>query len=161
MKNEEPDSYRSTPSILASLQCLPEVVESDSDASWKMFLALQSDEGPAFAPTQPSDLRAPTASHPGVPPRLTVQDVMMEARRHNRVAPCERRWQQMHLLLEAAGRGTPPPPMAGLEGSTTPPLVKRIRVRDQVEWAAEHGLLEQVAQFFTSLPEDQWVHMGR
>jgi hypothetical protein len=158
---KERDSYRNTPSILATLECLPEVVEKNSDSSWQMFLALQTQEEAPYAPTQPSDMQALHASHPGAPSRLTVNDVMMEARRLNRVAPCEARWQQLHVLLKAAGRGDPPPPMTGIEATATPPLVKRIRIRDQVEWAAEHGLLEPLFQFFTALPENQWVHIGR
>jgi hypothetical protein len=158
---KERDSYRNTPSILATLECLPEVVEKDSDSCWQMFLALQSQDEAPYAPTQPFDVQALYASQPSAPSRLTVNDVMIEARRLNRVAPCEPRWRQLHVLLKAAGRGEPPPPMSGVEASATPPLVKRIRIRDQVEWAAEHGLLERVLQFFTSLPEDQWVHIGR
>jgi hypothetical protein len=158
---KERDSYRNTPSILATLQCLPEVVEKNTDSSWQMFLALQSQDEAPYAPTQPSDMQALYASPHVDQSRLTVSDVMIEARRLNRVAPCEPRWQQLHVLLKAAGRGDPPPPLAGLEGSATPPLVKRIRVRDQVEWAAENGLLEPLLQFFISLPENQWVHIGR
>jgi hypothetical protein len=158
---KERDSYRNTPSILATLECLPEVVEKDSESSWQMFLALQTQHDDPYAPTQPSDLQALHAPHPRAQSRLTVNDVMIEARRLNRVAPCEPRWQQLHVLLKAAGRGDPPPPLTGIEASTTPPLVKRIRVRDQVEWAAQHGLLEPLLQFFTALPENQWVHIGR
>lgn len=155
---KERDSYRNTPSILATLECLPEVVEKDSDSSWQTFLALQRED--PYAPTQPSGMQAMEASlRPAS--HLTVHDVMTEARRLNRVAPCEPRWQQLHVLLKAAGRGDPPPPMTGREASATPPLVKRIRIRDQVEWAAEHGLLERVLQFFNALPENDWVHIGR
>jgi hypothetical protein len=156
---KERDSYRNTPSILATLECLPEVHEKDSDSSWQMFLALQNQD--PYAPTQPSDMQALQASVAGASSQLTVHEVMLEARRLNRVAPCEPRWQQLHVLLKAAGRGDPPPPMTGVEASATPPLVKRIRIRDQVEWAAQHGLLEQVLGFFTALPENDWVHIGR
>jgi hypothetical protein len=157
----ERDTYRNTPSILATLECLPEVVEKDTDSSWQMFLALQSRDQAPYEPTLPSDLQALHGSRPGAESRLTVNDVMIEARRLNRVAPCEPRWQQLHVLLQAAGRGDPPPPITGVEATATPPLVKRIRVRDQVEWAAQNGLLESLFQFFTSLPENQWVHIGR
>ena len=34
------------------------------------------------------------------------------------------------------------------------------RVREQVEWAAQHGMLREAFSFFTSLPEADWVHMG-
>ena len=158
---KERDAYRNTPSVLATLQCLPEVVETNTESSWQMFLALQSQNDSPYAPTQPGEMQA----RPQCPPRaaacLTVQDLMVEARRLNRVAPCEPRWRQMHVMLQTAGQGDPPPPMTGVEASVTPPLVKRIRVRDQVEWAAQHGLLERLFQFFRALPEHQWVHIGR
>jgi hypothetical protein len=158
----ERDGYRNTPSILATLQCLPEVEETNSESAWQMFLALQSGEGPPFSPTQPSgaqplhaDLDARCAG------LLTVQDVMVEARRLNRVSPCEPEWQNLHVLMKAAGVGEPPPPMTGPEASATPALVRRIRIRDQVEWAAQHGVLDRVFHFFKSLPEHRWVHIGK
>ena len=154
------DAYRNTQSVLATLQCLPEVVETNSESSWQEFIALRSENQAHFAPTVTSEIPVIDACQARTHRQLSVQDVMTEARRLNRVAPCERRWQQLHLLLQGAGRGTPPPPMTGMEASVTPPLVKRIRVRDQVEWAARHGLLERLFHFFRALPEDQWVHMG-
>lgn len=155
------DTYRSTPSILATLQCLPEVVEKNSDSSWQMFLELQSQDEAPYAPTQPSDMQALNPLRPEDQIPLTVSEVMIEARRLNRVAPCELRWQQLYILLKSANRGDPPPPMIGIEAAKTPPLVKRIRMRDQAEWAEQNGLLEPLFRFVRSLPENQWVHIGR
>jgi hypothetical protein len=50
--------------------------------------------------------------------------------------------------------------MTGAELRRSPPLVRRIRMRDQVEWAAQHGLLRELFDFIESLPEDHWLHMG-
>lgn len=158
----ERDVYRNTPSILATLQCLPDVVESNSESAWQMFVALQSADSSPFSPTEPSGaqpLSAALDARPGW--LLTVQDVMVEARRLNRVAPCEPEWQELYALMKASGRGEPPPPMTGAEASATPALVQRIRIRDQVEWAAQHGVLDRLFHFFKSLPENRWVHIGK
>ena len=160
---QDRDSYRNTPSILATLECLPEVVETNSESAWQMFQALQSGSNDPswYSPTQPSDLQAQDAAAlPGEGP-LTVQTVMIEARRLNRVAPCAPEWARLHDLLASAGCGNPPPPFTGQEASAIPPLVQRMRVRDQVEWAAQHGLLQGLFDFLQSLPESRWVHMGR
>jgi hypothetical protein len=156
---DEYENYRNTPSALAALEALPEVVESNSDSSWRMFLALQASNGDDFSPTQPfgpSSLRAQSQAG-----RVTVQEVMVEARRHNRVAPLAQHWQRLYEMLKSATGGEPPEPMSGEELATSPPLVRRIRIRDQVEWAAEHAQLQLVLSFFQSLPEEHWVHIGR
>ena len=161
--SQERDVYRNTPSILATLQCLPEVVETNSDSAWQMFLALQSGERSQFPPTEPSGAQPLNATVPadGAGGPLTVQDVMVEARRLNRVTPCEPEWQDLYVMMKAAGLGEPPLSMSGREASSTPALVQRIRLRDQVEWAAQHGILDRVFHFFKSLPENRWVHIGK
>lgn len=160
---QERDSYRNTPSILATLECLPEVVETNSESAWQMFQALQSGSNDPswYSPTQPSDLQAQGAAALPDEGPLTVQAVMIEARRLNRVAPCAPEWERLHDLLKSAGGANPPPPFTGPEASATPPLVQRMRIRDQVEWAAQHGLLQRLFDFLQSLPESRWVHMGR
>lgn len=160
---QERDSYRNTPSILATLECLPEVVETSSESAWQMFLALQSGSNDPswYSPTQPAVLQAQDATPFQGDGSLTVQVVMVEARRLNRVAPCAPEWERLHAVLKSADRGEPPPPFTGAEASDVPPLVQRMRIRDQVEWAARHGLLQRLFEFLQSLPESRWVHMGR
>jgi hypothetical protein len=144
--------HRNGPSLLASLEPLPEVRETDTESSWLLFLALQSEDRTAAPPAE---------SLPLV--RLTVQDVMVEARRYNRVCPQEPQWQRLHALLlqQPAPEEPPPPPMTPSEAAVAPPLAKRLRVRDQVEWAERHGLLREVLGFLRSLPEEDWLHIGR
>jgi hypothetical protein len=158
---QERDAYRNSPSILATLECLPEVVETNSESCWQLFLALQSQDKSSFSPTQPSDMPPLQVQAAKSDALWTVQDVMAEARRFNRVSPCEPEWQKLYDLLKASGAGEPPPPITGEEASSTPALVQRIRIRDQVEWAAEHGMLDRVFHFFKSLAEDRWVHIGK
>ena len=104
----EQDLYRNSPSILATLQCLPDVVETNSESAWQMFLALQAADSSPFTPTQPSGAQLLSAAIDARPRwLLTVQDVMVEARRFNRVSPCEPEWQDLYALLKAADRGEP------------------------------------------------------
>jgi hypothetical protein len=142
--------YRVTStSVLADLGPLPEVVESNSETSWNAFLQAQASQERSLA-TRPRG--APEAT-------LSVQEVMSEARRNNRICPRVPHWQALCALLGELTGAQPPGAISGNEAKQAPPLVKRIRVRDQVEWAARHGQLPQVLRFFQSLPEDRWHHM--
>jgi hypothetical protein len=145
-------------SLLADLGPLPEVTESDTDTSWRMFLELQEQHTTGFLKTEPSALTPLDDGATDKAPNPTAQDVLLEARRLNRVCPSEAQWNDLYALLATAGAGAPTP-MAGAEFRTASSLVKRVRVREQVQWAADHGLLPQVLRFFRGLAEDEWVHM--
>lgn len=145
-------------SLLADLGPLPEVTESDTDTSWRMFLELQEQHTTGFLKTQPSSMTPLDDHGTREAPNPTAQDVLLEARRLNRVCPCESQWRELHALLAAAAAGAPPS-MAGAEFRAAPSLVKRVRVREQVQWAADRGVLPQVLGFFRGLAEDEWVHM--
>ena len=153
-------NYRNTPSALASLEPLPEVRETDTESSWLLFLSLQSRAADLYVQTLPAGLE-PVAGDGAPADALSVQDVMVEARRHNRVAPLEPYWRHLCEMLQKRAGLQPPPPMTAQEAVGTPPLAKRIRIRDQVEWAEKHGQLPAVLGFFRSLSEEQWMHIGR
>jgi hypothetical protein len=156
---------------------LPAALELDSTTAWAEFERLQDDEAkgalapqrsaqPDFAPTVPDTrnlqhLPADEAPlRPRVPGPLTVQDVMVEARRFNRVCPQPEAWQRLYDLLPAGGAGrNAPAPIGGPAWRVTPAMSKRMCLRDQIEWAHEHGTLEAVMQLLKSLPETQWHHM--
>jgi hypothetical protein len=38
-------------------------------------------------------------------------------------------------------------------------MQKRLRLRDQIEWAEQAGVLAAVHDFLAALPEEQWLHM--
>ena len=143
--------------ILADLGPLPDVVESDTDTSWRMFLELQAQHASGFEPTEPSSL-APLAAESA--PQLTVEQLMVEARRLNRVCPKDRPWQQLWAMLRNATAAEPPAAIVAPESARTPQLVRRVRFRDQVEWAERHGQLQLVWDFMQNLAEDDWAHMG-
>lgn len=141
-------------SVLADLGPLPEVVESNSETVWQTFLQLHESQRAGFAETAPSTL---TERRLGI----SVDDVMAEVRRFNRICPSEPNWSRLCAMLRDAAGREPPPPLCGGEARNIPKLTKRIRVRDQVEWAAQNGALQVLAAFVGSLPEDEWIHMGQ
>lgn len=145
------DSKRA--SVLVDLGPLPEVVESDSETVWQMFLQLHASQAAAFGETVPSNLSVLELG-------ITVDDAMAEARRFNRICPSEPNWRGLCSMLRDAVGQEPPPAICGAEARNTSKLTKRLRVRDQVEWAAQNGALQLLATFIVCLPEDQWVHMG-
>ncbi|MEJ5991619.1 hypothetical protein WG902_16570 [Ramlibacter sp. PS3R-8] len=153
-------NFRPTQSaVLTDLGPLPDVLESNSETTWRMFTELQAQDSGRFMKTQPSSL-VPLGDAPSQARRiLSVDEVMYEVRRYNRVCPVESQWRLLGDLLREAGAETPAS-LSGPEFRRTPPLAKRSRVREQVEWAAQHGLLREVFSFFTSLPEGDWVHIG-
>lgn len=148
-------------SELADLGPLPEVVESNSETVWQTFMRLQARERAAFSKTVPSAIDDLRAFGEPAGQEFDIDDVMAEVRRFNRVCPSEPHWSRLcSTLLDAVGL-EPPPAICGAAARSTPKLTKRIRVRDQIEWAAQNGALQVVAAFVRSLPEDQWVHMGQ
>lgn len=150
------DSQFKHSTVRADLGPLPEVTESDSETLWKMFVELDEQHTSSFTKTQPSTITPLSEPQSPQPGGYSVQEVMAEARRNNRVCPKEHEWQQLHAIL---GRDAPAP-LAGVELKKTAPLLRRIRLRDQVEWAAQKGLLVDVMDFVQRLREDQWMHMG-
>jgi hypothetical protein len=76
-------------SVLADLGPLPEVTESDTDTSWRMFLELQEQHTTGFLKTEPSALTPLDDGATDKAPNPTAQDVLLEARRLNRVCPSE------------------------------------------------------------------------
>lgn len=156
---DEQWQYRTRTSVLADLGPLPEVTETNSETLWKMFVELDEQHSAGFLKTVPSAVATLGAHDTPRPETLSVQSVMTEARRHNRVCPMEREWMRLYAILQTAGPDAPAP-LTGSEFRRSPPLVRRIRVRDQVEWAARHGVLGEVHSLLEALPEDHWVHMG-
>lgn len=116
-----------------------------------------------YARTLPAALTH-TAVRPVQPhQRFTVEEVLAEARKGNRVCPRPTRWQQLfdqYSAWTAPGAALPPPPPLGTAWRQTPSLVKRMLFRDHVEWAHANGCLGQLMVFLLSLPEGHWLHIG-
>jgi hypothetical protein len=155
---DEHSRKRPKTTILADLGPLPEVVETNSETLWKMFVELDEQHRAGFLNTAPF-LGGTSTPATQAAMALSVQVVMTEARRNNRVCPIASEWARLYGVLQSAGTDAPPP-LTGMELRRSPPLVRRIRVRDQVEWASQHGVLTEVFSFIEALPEDHWLHMG-
>jgi hypothetical protein len=142
----------------------PEVKELDADSGWDRWqeLAARQDAGFAqtVAATLPKDADKPV--QPIVPARasmVTVDEVLLVARRNNRVCPVPAMWNRIYNMLP----DRPPHlvrPLQGADWAQTSSLAKRMVLRDQIEWAATAGLLGHLRDLLEALPEEYWHHMG-
>jgi hypothetical protein len=152
------EDFRIKSSVLADLGPLPEVVESNSDTVWKMFLQLEDRHGGPFSEAPWSQFGLPGSHGPRPAGDVSVDDVMARARRYNRICPVEPEWLRLQAIL--AEFGDAPPAAQGAAFRRMPPLARRTALREQVEWAADRGCLANVYAFLEALPEDRWTHMG-
>ena len=94
----------------------------------------------------------------------TLEEVLAEVQKNNRVYPQPQRWQQLYDMLpekQQKGAGWKPSlPLILAAWSDTPAMSKMLRLREHIEWAASHSCIEEVSLFLRELPEDQWHHIG-
>jgi len=83
---------------------------------------------------------------------------------NQRVCPMPHRWDELWKILPNRRRvGTgwhPPQPLILGASSDTPALAKARLLLDQLEFAAEHGVLADVDRFLRSLQENEWAHLS-
>ena len=93
---------------------------------------------------------------------ITLDQVMAEANRNERVCPQPMKWNELYQLLpdrNRKGSGWEPPlPLILAAWWDTPILSKRLRLREHIEWAEAHDALNQVYEFMASLTEEEWYH---
>lgn len=142
---------------------LPQADESNSDTVWEQFRALEATHNARFADTQPADkslLMDALARKPA--PRaggMSIDDVLVEARRNNRVCPQPVFWFQLYdLLPESPRRPVPPPDGPAWRAASS--LAKRMALRDHLEYANAAGVLPAVMSFMRGLREENWLHMA-
>jgi hypothetical protein len=139
-----------------------DVVEKNTDTSWAMFQALQGQQERGFERTRPTALAggaAPPASA-ATAHEVTVDDVLVEARRNNRVCPMPAIWQRLYAYLPHPGPELAKVPATHAEWRQISSLQKRARLREHIEWAASQGVLRQVYEALRKLPEERWHHIG-
>jgi hypothetical protein len=147
---------------------VPEAREG-GESTWALWHEATHQLNQAFAPTEPS-MPAPLSA--GTLPKgadaaessgaaTTADALMVIARRNNRVCPRPALWTRLYRVLEGSGYvDLPPPPVEPWIWTKLSHLQKRLRFREHIEWAEQHGKLEQVARFAAGLAESDWLHIG-
>lgn len=163
------------PFFPASRATAPMGLEEDSESAWQRFEALRNGAeakaeapaeakppaAPGYEPTQPLEhvLKARAIESRRA---VTLDEVMNLARRNNRACPLPAPWAALHDLLPARvidGRTQSPPPPVDRKGwAATSAMQKRLRLRDQIEWADRAGVLQAAHDFLARLPEEHWHH---
>jgi hypothetical protein len=160
MATQPEDKHRKNQSAkMGDRATAPTPLEDSSDAAWNEFLLLQSQNSSVGGNTLPGPAVASGRAAPKVTREpITSVSTMLLARHANRTCPLPRRWAEMHALLPAKGGQVAPPPVQEDEWSRVSSIQKRLRLRDQIEWASAAGSLEVVHQFLSALPESDWDH---
>jgi hypothetical protein len=136
-----------------------DVIEKNTDTSWALFQTLQGQQQRGFEKTRPNGL-AGAPAQPAAGDEITVDEVLVEARRNNRVCPLPAIWQRLYAYLPHTGPHLAQVPATHAEWAQLPALHKRARLREHIEWAASQGVLRQVYEALKELPEHRWHHIG-
>jgi hypothetical protein len=91
---------------------------------------------------------------------VTLTDVLTLIESNDRVCPQPQKWYELYRFLPNKRQSHPAVPLilGGWWHST--PAHKQERLREHVEWAAEHGALDSVFRFLSSLREDDGLHLS-
>lgn len=92
----------------------------------------------------------------------TLDEVLAEATKNGRICPMPMKWNELYHLLPGrrrVGNGWEPALPLVLGAWYCPGVLKTIRLREHLEWAAAHGALDAVYAYLRSLPEDDWFHL--
>ena len=95
---------------------------------------------------------------------VTLQDVIDEAERNDRVCPQPRQWKELYEMLpDKRRKGTgwdAPLPFILAAWWDAPEASKILRLREHIRRAADHNCLSEIYDYFRVIPEDNWHHMG-
>ena len=79
-----------------------------------------------------------------------------------RICPEPMLWNDLYGLLArltaGTGAGRPPPPLILAAWWEASDESKAERLKEQIEWAAQHGISAPVLAMLRSLSEEQWHH---
>jgi hypothetical protein len=94
----------------------------------------------------------------------SAESLIAYCRENSRICPVPERWDALWKMLperrRVGGGWEPPLPLILAAWHDTPDMLKMLRLREHVEWAAEHGALDSVAGYLRGLREDDWFHRG-
>jgi len=92
----------------------------------------------------------------------TLQDLISEIEKNDRVCPQPTKWNELYEILpdkKRKGNGWEPSlPLILVAWYDTSIIAKKLRLREHIEWASEHGCLDSVYSFLVSLKDDEWYY---
>ena len=95
---------------------------------------------------------------------VTLEQALQEAQKNDRVCPQPLKWKELYELLPnkvRSGNGWEPAlPLILAAWWDTPAMSKKLRLREHIEWASEHGCLDVIYEFMQNLKEEKWFHFG-
>lgn len=96
-------------------------------------------------------------------PGTDIKSALDEISSKGRICPLPGPWKEIYDILPAkrgvGGGSEPGLPLILGAWHGTPLLWKRLRFQEHLEWAAQHGCLEEAMEFLRGLQEDQWLHL--
>ena len=94
----------------------------------------------------------------------TLEDALAISQANNRICPQPQPWNELYELLpnrKRVGAGWEPAlPLILAAWWDTPAISKIARLREHLEWAAQHGAIDSVHAFMIGLSEHDWHHFG-
>lgn len=92
---------------------------------------------------------------------ITLQEVLDELEKNERVCPKPLHWQKLYnLLTEKKGRSgiklSSPLILAAWWGTSD--RQKMQRLQEQIKWASDHGCLDTVYDFLRDLTDEEWYY---
>ena len=92
----------------------------------------------------------------------TLEDAFAEIDKNDRVCPQPIKWNEPWEMLpnkRRKGAGWEPSlPLILATWWNTPILSKKLRLREHLVWASQHGSLDVVYAFLPNLKEEDWYH---
>jgi hypothetical protein len=81
-----------------------------------------------------------------------------------RVCPMPDQWNALYEMLpdqrRVGGSWQPALPLILGAWHHTRARLKILRLEEHIDWADQHGVLDEVDRFLRSLPESEWAHIG-
>lgn len=94
----------------------------------------------------------------------TLDELIAYCKDKNRICPQPTLWNKLWEKLKnkkQVGSGWQPSlPLILAAWWDTPALFKQIRLIEHLNWADQQGQLNEIADYLTSLTEEQWFHLN-
>lgn len=88
----------------------------------------------------------------------TVENLVAYCRVNDRVCPLPPLWNDLWEMLPNRARvgagWQPPPPLILAAWHDTPAMLKMLRLKEHIDWAAKHGELESIGNFLREMREE-------